>query len=325
MGRYDRRPAAMSIHPDNDPECVDCASGDVVELIVESRPRTVGHGTVARVLPSPKRRLVGPFIFLDRMGPARLAPGAESGIGPHPHIGLSTLTYVFDGESVHRDSTGAVQTIRPGEVNLMTAGRGVVHSERPDPAWRAKGGSFDGAQIWLALPLSDEDGEPRFEHFARAAMPEVAPAPGVRGRVLAGTAFGATSPVGHPSRPWLVDVALDEGATLDVPIEPVERAVVVMDGSVEIGPHTLTANQLAALRPGAPACIRAATQGHVLLIGGPPLGERLMDWNFVASTRERLDRARDAWIAQTFPKIPGDDQEYVPYPDFLLKRARPTA
>src|SRR5579862_1633154 len=182
----------MSIHADLDPECVDCGGDDVVSLIIESRARTVGSGTVARVLPSPKRRLVGPFIFLDRMGPVTLAPGAESGIGPHPHIGLSTLTYVFDGESVHRDSTGAVQVIRPGDVNLMTAGRGVVHSERPDPAWRAHGGSFDAVQIWLALPLADEDGEPHFEHFARAAMPEVAPAPGVRGRVLAGTAFGAT-------------------------------------------------------------------------------------------------------------------------------------
>jgi hypothetical protein len=273
------------------------------------------------MLPSPKRRLVGPFIFLDRAGPGALAPGAESGIGPHPHIGLSTLTYLFDGESVHRDSTGAVQTIRPGEVNLMTAGRGVVHSERPDPAWKSRGGPFDAVQIWLALPLANEDDEPHFEHLSRAALPEVAPAPGARGRVLAGTAFGATSPLVHPSQPWLVDVTLDAGSDLDVPVEVPERGVVVLDGSVVVGRRTLAANQLATLRPGAAARVHAATASHVLLIGGAHLGERLMDWNFVASTRERLDRARDAWIAQTFPKIPGDDREYVAYPEFLLHRA----
>ena len=303
-------PAAftMSIHPDLDPECVDCAGSDVVELIIESRARTVGHGTVARVLPSPKRRLVGPFIFLDRMGPpVALAPGAESGIGPHPHIGLSTLTYLFDGESVHRDSTGAVQTIRPGEVNLMTAGRGVVHSERPDPAWRARGGSFDAVQIWLALPLADEDGDPRFEHFARDAVPEVEPATGVRGRVLAGTAFGVASPLAHPSRPWPRRRHARPGrAALDVPTEPAERAVVVLDGSVEIGRHTLglePARRPARerSRPGA----RAAKASHVLFLGGPHLGERLMDWNFVASTRARLEaRAATAGSAADVPEDP---------------------
>jgi redox-sensitive bicupin YhaK (pirin superfamily) len=304
----------MSVLPDHDPKCVEGASSEV-ELLIEARPRPVGHLTVARVLPSPKRRLVGPFIFIDRAGPVTIAPGAESGIGPHPHIGLSTLTYVFRGESVHRDSTGAVQTIRPAEVNLMTAGRGVVHSERPDPAGRAWGGEFDAVQIWLALPLANGDDDPRFEHVPQAAMPAISPAVGVRGRVLAGTAFGARSPLRHPSEPWLVDVELDGGSTLDIRPDVQERGVLVVDGAIEIGRDAISVNQLGVLREGASVKLRAHEPSRVLLIGGPHLGDRLMDWNFVASTRERLERARDAWIAQTFPKIPGDDLEFIPYPE----------
>jgi redox-sensitive bicupin YhaK (pirin superfamily) len=305
----------MSVLPDFDPECIDCANNDVVDLIIEARPRSVGTFTVARVLPSPKRRLIGPFIFIDRGGPVTIAPGAPSGIGPHPHIGLSTLTYMFEGEIVHRDSTGSVQVIRPGDVNLMTAGRGIVHSERPDPSWQQHGGTFDAVQIWLALPLENEDDTPLFEHYAKTAFPALAETSNVRGHLLAGSAFGLTSPLLHPSRPLLVDLELDANAVVELPRDAQERGVLVIAGSVELGGVTLHPNQLAALREGAAVSIRAAEQSRVLVIGGPHLGDRLMDWNFVASTRERLERARDAWQAQTFPKIPGDDKDFIPYPE----------
>jgi redox-sensitive bicupin YhaK (pirin superfamily) len=302
----------MSVVPDFDPECTESADG--IDLIIEARPRLVGDFTVARLLPSPKRRLIGPFIFIDRAGPVTVAPGHGDGIAPHPHIGLSTLTYIFSGENVHRDSLGTVQVIRPGEVNLMTAGRGVVHSERPEPAWRDRGGVWDSVQIWLALPLANEDDPPSFEHYAN--LPAVAPAAGVRGRLLAGAAFGAESPLRHPSQPLLVDLELDAGAAFALPPIVAERGVQVIAGSIELAGATLAANRLAALREGHAVTIRATEASRILVFGGPHLGERLMDWNFVASTRDRLERARDAWKAQTFPKIPGDDQEFVPYPEF---------
>jgi redox-sensitive bicupin YhaK (pirin superfamily) len=304
----------VSVLPDYDPDCIECATNQLIDLIIDARPRQVGTLTVARVLPSPKRRLIGPFIFIDRAGPVTIAPGAPSGIGPHPHIGLSTLTYLFDGELVHRDSTGAVQSIRPGDVNLMTAGRGVVHSERPDSTWKAHGGGLDAVQIWLAVPSDHEDDAPSFEHFPRAAFPSLGETSSVRGRVLAGSAFGLTSPLRHPGQPLLLDLELDADAVVELPQDVQERGVLVTGGSVQIGSTTLHAHQLAALREGLPVSVRAIERSRVLVIGGPHLGDRVMDWNFVASTRERLERARDAWQAGTFPTIPGNTEELVPYP-----------
>jgi len=170
-------------------------------------------------------------------------------------------------------------------------------------------------QIWLALPLANEDDDPKFAHVPQVEMPEIAPGPGASGRVLAGEAFGATSPLDHPSEPWLVDVVLEGGAAIDVSADVRERGVLVIAGTIEVGRETLSPNRLAVLREGARVKVRAKEPSRVLLVGGPHLGDRLIDWNFVASTRERLERARDAWIAQTFPRIPGDDQEFVPYPE----------
>lgn len=302
--------------PDDDPECL--SGSDAIDLVIEGRPHGVGSLTVARLLPSPRRRMIGPFTFVDHMGPVVIAPGVGFDVRPHPHIGLSTVTYFFEGENVHRDSLGTVQTIRPGDVNLMTAGRGVVHSERADPAWRERGGLVHGVQIWLALPVENEDDPPSFEHHGAAALPQVAPAAGVRGRVIAGEAFGARSPLRHPGRPLLVDLVLDAGACLDaLPDggEGEERGVLVVAGAIELSGQALGADRLAALRPGAAAGLRATEPSRVMLLGGPPLGARLLEWNFVASTRERIDRARDAWKAQAFPRIPGDDQEFIPYPE----------
>lgn len=304
----------MSTFPDHEPGCRDHPAEAAVELVIEGRPRAVGSFTVSRLLPFAKRRMIGPFIFVDHMGPVELAPGAGFDVLPHPHIGLSTLTYFLSGENVHRDSLGTVQPNRPGDVNLMTAGRGVVHSERADPAWRERGGLLHGVQIWLALPEAHEDDAPSFEHHPRASLPELAPGPGVRGRLLAGAAFGARSPLVHPSAPLLVDLELAPGASVELPDAP-ERGVFVIDGGVRIGAEDLAGDRLAVLAPGARARLVATSPSRVMVLGGPPLGPRLIDWNFVASSKDRLDRAREAWKARAFPEIPTDRDEWVPYPE----------
>ncbi|HEY0477176.1 MAG TPA: pirin family protein [Kofleriaceae bacterium] len=305
----------MSTLPVTDPECVDAAGHHAIDLVIEGRPRGVGTITVARLLPAARRRVVGPFIFLDHMGPITLAPGVGFDVRPHPHIGLSTVTYFLAGENVHRDSLGTVQVNRPGDINVMTAGRGIVHSERADPAFRAAGGAMHGVQIWLALPDASEDVEPSFEHHPKATLPEVAPSPGVRGRVLFGEAFGARSPIRHPSEPLLVDLELAAGASLELPAGAAERAVFVIEGELTVGDDALGADHLAVLRGGVPAALAARTAARVLVLGGPPVGPRLIEWNFVASSRDRIDRARDAWKARQFPVIPGDDAEFIPWPE----------
>ena len=304
----------MSTYPANDPACLE-ASAPAVELVIEGRPRDLGTIVVARLLPAPQRRMVGPFIFLDHMGPVELGPGVGFDVRPHPHIGLSTVTYFLAGENVHRDSLGTVQTNRPHDLNLMTAGRGVVHSERADPAFRASGGLMHGVQIWLALPEANEDDPPSFEHHPAPTLPEVAPAAGVRGRVLLGSLFGATSPVRHPSAPVLADLELDAGAALDLPAAAGERGVFVIAGELALAGAPLLPDHIAVLSPSAPVRLTARLPTRLMLLGGPPLGRRLIEWNFVASTRERIDAAREAWRQQRFPKIPTDDQEYIPLPD----------
>jgi redox-sensitive bicupin YhaK (pirin superfamily) len=304
----------MSTLPANEPSCADPADSRAVDLVIEGRPRGVGTTTVARLLPSPRRHMVGPFIFLDHLGPVELAPGVGFDVRPHPHIGLSTVTYFLAGTNVHRDSLGTVQVNRPGDVNLMTAGRGVVHSERAEPAFRASGGAMHGVQIWLALPDAHEDDAPSFEHHPQPTLPAIAPEPGVRGRVLLGAAFGARSPIRHPSDPLLVDLQLDAGAALALPADAAERALFVISGEVCIGPDTLATDRLAVLGGSAPVAITARADTRCLFLGGPPVGARLIEWNFVASSRERLDRARVAWQERRFPVIPTDDQEFIPWP-----------
>jgi len=303
----------MSTLGEHEPGCINATADHAVELVIEGRPRDVGSFSVSRLLPVAQRRMVGPFIFLDHMGPIEIAPGAGFDVRPHPHIGLSTLTYFFAGENVHRDSLGTVQINRPGDINLMTAGRGVVHSERAEPAWRARGGLMHGLQIWLALPEANEDDAPAFEHISRGALPEIAPRPGVRGRVLAGHAFGASSPLRHPSAPLLVDLELESGVTLELPEAP-ERGVFVIHGEVQIGAEVVADNRLAVIAPAARVCISTTAPSRVVVLGGPALGARFIDWNFVASSQERIDRAREAWKARAFPEIPSDHDEFIPYP-----------
>lgn len=308
----------MSIVATEDPRCREPATGDAVELLMQAKPRDLGGFTVGRLLPTVQRRSVGPFIFLDLMGPVVTGPGVGMDIKPHPHIGLSTVTYLFAGENIHRDSLGSVQRIVPGDLNIMTAGRGVVHSERRDPLQQTAG-TLHGVQIWLGLPEGDEDGEPWFRHHAADTLPAIAPAGGVRGRVLLGEAFSARSPALHPSQPLLVDMQLEPGACLELPHDGIEGAVFIIEGSIRFGDLEVTREQLAVLRPGRAARLVAGAPARLLFLGGPALGHRYMDWNFVSSSRERIEQAKQAWRDQTFPKIPGDDQEYVPLPEWPIR------
>lgn len=303
------------------PGCIDCDEASAVALIIEGRPRGVGTLQVARLLPSPKRRLLGPFAFLDHTGPAALPAGQGFDVKPHPHIGLSTVTYFLEGENLHRDSLGTVQVNRAEDVNLMTAGRGIVHSERATPEFRERGGTMHGLQMWLALPEAHEQDAPSFEHHSKHTLPELAPAPGVTGRVLIGAAFGETSPIQHPSQPLLVALTLEASAHVELDASAEERGVYVIDGEIQLGGEAIAAHRLAVLRdagdagPGR-AKLTAVQATRLIVLGGAAMTPRFIDWNFVASTKEAIDAARAAWKAQTFPKIPGDDQEFVPYPDF---------
>src|SRR4051794_37484637 len=265
----------MTTPPSHEPHCVDPATdpagAGAIDLVIEARSRDVGTIIVARVLPSPRRHMVGPFVFLDHMGPVALAPGVGFDVRPHPHIGLSTVTYFFAGENVHRDSLGTVQTNRPGDLNLMTAGRGIVHSERADPAFRATGGAMHGVQIWLALPDAHEEDPPSFEHHPAQTLPAIAPADGVRGPVLLGAAFGARSPGRHPSDPLLVDLELAAGAALDIPGDTAERAVFVIEGELQIADQVLAADRLAVLGGDRPVRAAASAPTRAMILGGPPL------------------------------------------------------
>jgi redox-sensitive bicupin YhaK (pirin superfamily) len=304
----------MSITEASEPSCETCDER-AVSLVIEGRPRNIGALDVTRVLPARELRAVGPFVFLDHMGPVSFAPGSGFDVPPHPHIGLSTVTYLFEGEGVHRDSLGTVALVRPGEINLMTAGRGVVHSERSAPERRAVGGAMHGLQLWLGLPTANEEDAPSFEHLGHAALPEVTAA-GVRARVLLGEALGARSPAAHPSRPLLLDVALDAGASFEVDGTGDERAVYVVEGEVAVGRRSFGSLRLLVVAPGTALLVLARSASRVVVLGGPPLdGKRFIEWNFVSSSRERIERAKAAWQAQTFPRIPGDDQELVPLPE----------
>ena len=308
----------MSTLPVSDPTCTDPSATDrsgAIELVIEGRPRGVDSIVVARLLPSPRRRMVGPFAFIDHMGPIELAPGIGFDVRPHPHIGLSTVTYFLAGENVHRDSLGNVRHNRPGDINLMTAGRGVVHSERADPEFRATGGAMHGLQIWLALPEANEDDAPSFEHHPQATLPAVAPAPGVTGRVLLGAAFGQRSPIIHPSQPMLVDLELAAGSRLTLPADVAERGVAVIAGDVTAGGQPVATNALAVLCAGAAVEVSATAAARVFLFGGPSLGQRFIEWNFVSSSKEKIAAAKRGWRARTFPAIPGDDQEFIPLPE----------
>jgi redox-sensitive bicupin YhaK (pirin superfamily) len=286
----------------------------MIDVVIEARPRDLGGFSVRRALPSAAHRLVGPFIFFDHMGPAAFAPGQGIDVRPHPHIALATITYLFEGEILHRDSLGTEQRVRPGDVNWMVAGRGIVHSERTAHDVRARGGAMHGIQTWVALPLADEETEPRFEHHAFPAIP-VLTRPGVECRVVAGTAYGLVAPTGVLSPTLYVHARLDAGARLEVDGEHAERAAYVVDGAIELEGRTFGAGTMLVLRRDARVDIRAIEKADVMLVGGAPIdGPRHIFWNFVASSQERIERAKADWRDGRFPRVPGDEDEFIPLP-----------
>ncbi len=285
--------------------------------VITPHPSDLGDGfLVHRALPSAARRAVGPFVFLDQFGPVQLAPGKGLDVRPHPHIGLATVSYLFEGTIVHRDSLGSVVPIRPGEVNWMTAGRGIVHSERSPDDLRADGPRLWGLQFWVALPLALEQCPPAFAHHGADEVPRVT-RPGVSLSVVLGTAFGATSPVALTSPMFLVDAHLEAGATLELDTAHAERAAYVLEGEVFVNDEVAaTAKEhLIVFDAGETARLSAGdAPAHVVLLGGPPLdAPRFLWWNFVSSQRDLILEAQAAWSEQRFPKVPGET-EFIPLP-----------
>jgi redox-sensitive bicupin YhaK (pirin superfamily) len=286
----------------------------MIDLVIDRRERDLGGFAVGRVLPSTKRRMVGPFIFFDHMGPVDFAPGLEKSadVRPHPHIGLSTVTYLFDGEIMHRDSVGSEQAIRPGEVNWMTAGRGITHSERFEKA-RDRGDRVHGIQAWVALPLEEEETEPRFAHHGRDDLPTYEGG-GLRARLLAGTAFGAQAKVKTHSPMFYVHWTLAAGARAELPADYPERAAYVVSGEVEVEGQGFRGGQMLVFRAGQPVMFRAATPAVVMLLGGEPVGERFIEWNFIASSKERIEQAKSDWRAGRMKLPDKDHDEFIPLP-----------
>jgi len=282
--------------------------------ILPGRPRDVGGFNVRRTLPSVNYPHVGPFVFWDHMGPETLPPGHGMDVRPHPHINLATVTYLFHGEIVHKDSLGSDQAIQPGDLNWMTAGRGIVHSERTGPALRKSGSRVHGIQSWVALPSELEESDPSFQHIPRKLLPEVA-RPGARLRVIAGTAFGVTAPVKVLSSMFYVEARLDAGAELELPADPAERAAYVVEGAILCEGERVPPGTMAIAAEGARATVRAGEASRVMLLGGAPLGKRYSWWNFVSSSADRIDRAKREWKEGAFPRVPGDDSEFIPLPD----------
>jgi redox-sensitive bicupin YhaK (pirin superfamily) len=287
----------------------------MLERVIEPRRKDLGGFEVGRVLPFAPRRMVGPFIFFDHMGPADLAAGLPRSVDvrPHPHIGLSTVTYLLDGEIMHRDSVGSEQPIRPGEVNWMTAGRGITHSERFERA-RLQGDRVNGLQAWVALPDELEETEPGFAHYDTAALPVVEDA-GLHVRVLAGDAYGARAPVPVPSPMVYAHATLDAGTVLPLPDAYAERAVYLVTGTLEVDGQVHDAGRMLVFAAGRSAAVRAVTPSTLLVIGGDSVGPRYIDWNFVSSSKARIEQAKADWRAGRM-KLPDlDNGEFIPLPD----------
>lgn len=304
----------MSFFPGQDPAPGNAASCDAVELMVIPRTSDLGGFEVRRALPSAKRRLVGPFIFFDRFGPAILRAGQALDVRPHPHIGLSTVTYLYDGSIRHRDSLGTAMVIEPGDVNLMTAGRGIVHSERSPEELRGPPLSISGIQTWLALPDALEETDPGFENTRREALPEIAES-GFRARIVMGEFHGARSPVRLDHETVYVDLRLSPGGRIPIPASVEERAIYVIDGTIEIAGDRFEADRLLVLRPSDEIVVTSGDHAHIVLLGGAPLGsERHIWWNFVSSSRERIEQAKEEWKSRRFAIVPGDEEDFIPLP-----------
>ena len=304
----------MSWREGYDPIAGDIRSCDALELVVVPRVRDLGGFSVRRALPHGRRQMVGPFIFFDQMGPAQFIAGQGMDVRPHPHIGLATVTYLFDGSIMHRDSEGNVREIQPGAMNLMTAGRGIAHSERTPAAQRASGQGLFGIQSWIALPAAQEETAPHFQHFDAAALPMVADH-GLEARIIAGRAFGRAAPVVGLS-PWFyVEVKIDAGRSAPLDNDYEERAVYVVDGEIEIAGDAFEGPRLLIFRPGDAITITAKSNCRLMFLGGAALeGPRHIWWNFVSSRKERIESAKEDWKQGRFAAVPGES-ELIPLPE----------
>ncbi|MBZ6377270.1 hypothetical protein B5C34_05770 [Pacificimonas flava] len=286
-------------------------------MIIEGRQRDLGGGfAVRRVLPSARRRSVGPFVFWDHFGPKTYEPGERFDVRPHPHIDLATITYLFDGEIMHRDSLGSQQAITPGAVNWMTAGTGIVHSERTSDERQKNGQTLEGIQSWVAMPRDHEQGEPAFRHHSADSLPRW-DWPGARAVLIAGDAYGHSSPVAYPGGIFYVDVTAEQGAEFAMPEGHEEMAIYAAHGQVSLLGETLSQGQMMfADAAGPDDLVRCHSASRLLLLGGASLeGPRHIWWNFVSSDPERIQKAADDWRHDRFPSIPGDDDERIPLPD----------
>lgn len=305
----------MSFFPGNDPHPGDAFASDQIELMVVPSSKDIGGFAVRRALPTAKRRLVGPFIFFDRMGPAILRGDQAMDVRPHPHIGLATVTYLFDGRIRHRDSLGTEMVIEPGDVNLMTAGRGIVHSERTPEELRGSPMAMSGLQTWLALPEAREEVAPLFENTGRASLPEFRDG-GASGRIVMGDFAGLKSPVRGHSDTLYADIRIDAGGSVQIPADAEERAIYVLDGDVLIAGDSFPADRLLVFRPGDPIVVASERGAHVMLFGGASLGSRrYIWWNFVSSSKERIEQAKNEWKSGRFDIVPGDEEEFIPLPE----------
>ncbi len=293
-------------------ECTEQQGCGAIELVLTPRDKDLGGFAVRRLLPTARRKTVGPWIFFDHMGPADFPAGQGIAVRPHPHINLATVTYLFEGEILHRDSLGSLQAIRPGDINLMVAGRGIVHSERERPEVTAAAHRLHGLQLWLALPEADEEVEPAFHHYPSADIPAVE-VDGVPVRVLMGSAYGLSSPVRVFARTLYVEAYLQPGQTLTLP-DAEERALYVAQGSLKLRDTALPGHSMAILADQAGVVVEALEASRIALIGGEPLGKRFVEWNFVSSRKERIEQAKRDWREGRFPLVPGDEGEFIPLP-----------
>ena len=284
-----------------------------IERIIQPRDKDLGGFSVRRVLPTVGRKQVGPWVFFDHMGPAELPAGSGISVRPHPHVNLATVTYLFEGEMLHRDSLGSEQVIRPGDLNLMVAGRGIVHSERQRPEVTAHPQRIHGLQLWLALPEAMEECEPAFLHYPSEALPRTT-VEGVALRVMMGAAYGLRSPVRTDAETLYVEADLQPGQRLRLP-DAEERAVYVASGRLQARDNTLPAHAMAVFETQAGIEVEAIEASRIAIVGGERLGPRFMEWNFVSSRRERIEQAKADWKAGRFPKVPGDEAEFIPLPE----------
>ncbi len=295
---------------------------DGIEAVIVPRAHDIGGFEVRRALPAQERQMVGPFIFFDQMGPGEFLTGRGLDVRPHPHIGLSTVTYLFEGEILHRDSLGSAQAIRPGDVNWMTAGRGIAHSERTDPALRTHSNRLFGIQSWVALPKVQEEAAAAFVHHPGATLP-VADETGMHLRLIAGTGWGLTAPVAVSSPLFYADAALAPGSSLPLPDEHEERGAYIVEGTVEVAGTRFEAGRMLLFRARDRMSLRAGPEGaRLLLLGGAAMdGPRFIFWNFVSSSRERIEQAKADWKEGRFGKVPGDEKEFIPLPEARVRAA----